>query len=92
MKELTDLCATLTLSYGICSNHTGKQDIWEIVKIINEIGGRYYCLITDYGQTVNASPVEGYRVFYQYLMNYGISDEDLSLMTRVNPSRLLGID
>jgi len=92
MKELTDLGATLTLSYGACSTHTGRQDIWEIVSIVKEIGARHCCLITDYGQTVNASPVEGYRVFCQHLLNYGISNEDLNLMARVNPSRLLGID
>lgn len=92
MKELTDLGATLTLSYGACSTHTGRQDIREIVSIIKEIGAQHCCLITDYGQTVNASPVEGYRVFYQHLLNYGIPDEDLNLMARVNPSRLLGLD
>jgi len=92
MKELTNLGATLTLSYGVCSTHTGRQDIREIVDIIKEIGAKHCCLITDYGQTVNASPVEGYRVFYQHLLNFGISHEDLNLMTRINPSRLLEIN
>ena len=91
MKELVGLGATLTLSYGVCSPHNGRQDPAEIVQIIKEAGAENCCLITDYGQITSPSPVEGYRVFCQLLHNMGISKEELILMTKKNPARLLSI-
>jgi hypothetical protein len=91
LKELTGLGATLTLSFGVCSLQTGRQDIHEIAKVIKEVGAEHCCLITDYGQVTNPSPVEGYRVFCQLLSNIGVTDEELMLMTKENPSRLLSI-
>lgn len=91
LKELTDSGATLTLSFGVCSPHNGRQDPSEIVNVIKEIGARHCCLITDYGQTVHASPIEGYRAFCQLLINQGITREEIDLMTKVNPARMLSI-
>ena len=91
MRELTSLGATLTLSYGVCSPQNGRQPVAEIAQIIREIGARHCCLITDYGQIASPSPVEGYRVFCQQLLNAGISKEDIGLMTKENPGRLLSI-
>jgi hypothetical protein len=91
LKELTKLGAWFTLSFGVCSTQTGRQDIREIANVIKEIGAEHCCLITDYGQVTNPSPVEGYRVFCQLLSTIGVSNEELDLMTKVNPSRLLSI-
>ncbi len=91
LRELTKLGATLTLSFGVCSTQTGRQDIREIANVIKDIGAQHCCLITDYGQVTNPSPVEGYRVFCQLLSTIGIASEELHLMTKENPSRLLSI-
>lgn len=91
LKKLTELGATLTLSYGVCSPHNGRQDPAEIVKVIKETGAKHCCLITDYGQVTSPSPVEGYRVFCQLLSNLGISREEIHLMTKENPARLLSL-
>jgi len=47
---------------------------------------------SDLGQRDNAHPVEGYRMFLRMLRNYGLSDADLNLVSRVNPARLLGLE
>ena len=91
LKELTNLGATLSLSYGVCSPHNGRQDPNEIVNVIRKIGAEHCCLITDYGQVTSPSPIEGYRVFCQLLMNMGISRDEIIMMTRTNPARLLSL-
>jgi len=91
LEKLAKLGATLSLSFGVCSTHTGRQDIDEIITIIKTVGARHCCLITDYGQVINPSPVEGYRVFCQLLSNAGISEQEIGVMTKENPSRLLSL-
>lgn len=91
LKELTGLGATLTLSYGVCSPHNGRQDPREIATVIQEIGAQYCCLITDYGQVTSPSPAEGFRVYCELMKNLGITESELDLMTRKNPSRLLSL-
>ncbi|WP_148867810.1 DUF6282 family protein [Thermosediminibacter litoriperuensis] len=89
LKELTSLGATLTLSYGVCSPHNGRQDPREIVNIIKEVKAENCCLISDYGQVYSASPVEGFRAYCYVLLRFGVTEKELDIMTKDNPSRLL---
>lgn len=91
LRELTSLGATLTLSYGVCSSYNGKQDPKEIVSIIKEVGAQSCVLITDYGQVYSPSPVEGLRAFYYLLLRFGVTQKELDMMTKENPSRLLNL-
>jgi len=91
LRELAEYGATFTLSFGACSPHNGRQDPHEIVEIIKGVGAEHCCLITDYGQTVHPSPVEGYRVYCQLLMNLGVTRDEIELMAKKNPARLLSI-
>ena len=91
LKKLAEMGATLSLSFGVCSTQTGRQDIREIAKVIKDVGAGHCCLITDYGQVTNPCPVEGYRVFCQLLLSVGVTKDELDMMTKDNPSRLLSI-
>jgi hypothetical protein len=91
LKELTSLGATLTLSFGVCSPHNGRQDPREIVNIIKEVKAENCCLISDYGQVYSASPVEGLRTYCYVLKRFGVTESELDLMTKDNPSRLLNL-
>ena len=91
MKELAALGATMTLSYGVCSPHNGRQDPAEIVQVVKEVGADHCCLITDYGQVASPSPVEGFRVFCQLLNNLGVSRDEIDRMAKTNPARLLAL-
>lgn len=91
LKELALLGSTLTLSYGVCSPLSGRQDPREIVKIIKEIGPQSCALITDYGQIHNPSPVEGLRAYFYLLLSLGVTRKELDIMAKENPSRLLDI-
>lgn len=91
LEKLVNCEATITLSFGVCSPHNGRQDPHEIVDVIKKIGAENCCLITDYGQTVHPSPVEGYRVYCQLLMGLGVTKDEIEVMTKENPAKLLSL-
>ncbi len=91
MKQLTDLGATVSLSYGVCSPTHGREDPREIVQIIKEIGAKNCILITDYGQVISPSPAQGLLIFYYLLKSLGVSAEELDLMLKTNPAGLLDL-
>ena len=92
VKELVELGAYISLSYGACSPRHGRQDPQEIVDIIKQIGVEPLILVTDYGQVVSPAPVQGLRVFYYLMKSMGVSTADLDLMIKKNPARLLNLD
>lgn len=91
LKELVNNGAVISLSYGACSPHNGRQDPAEIVAVIREIGAENCIMMTDYGQVNSPSPVQGMRVFYYLLKSQGITQQELDMMIKINPARLLNI-
>jgi hypothetical protein len=63
-----------------------------IAEQIRTVGASSTILATDLGQAHNPSPVEGMASFVQQLSDEGISDDDLELMTTLNPASALGLD
>lgn len=92
MQELTDNGAVLSLSYGACSPHNGRQDPEEIVNIIKTIGAEHCIMMTDYGQVNSPSPAQGLRVYYYLMKKLGVTVQELDLMIRQNPAKLLDLD
>lgn len=92
MKELAELGAYISISYGACSPRNGRQDPEEILSIIKQIGAKNLILMTDYGQVVSPAPVEGLRVFYYLMKNLGISGTDIDLMIKKNPAKFLNLE
>ncbi len=62
-----------------------------IAKAVVELGAELNVLATDFGQVVYPSPVEGMRSLISGMLEVGVSEENLDLMTRVIPARLLGL-
>lgn len=92
LKELTRLGAVVSLSYGACSPHNGRQDPEEILGIIRAVGAEHCIMMTDYGQVNSPAPADGLRVFYYLMKKLGCTEEELDLMIRKNPARLLDLD
>ena len=63
------------------------------VSQIKEIGPEKCIISTDLGLFGhNPSPVEGFRMFIATLAHQGMSEEEITLMAKTNPARLLGLD
>jgi len=58
---------------------------------IRKVGPRFCILSSDLGQKGNALPADGFAAFMQALLQRGISRQDVDLMSKQNPARLLGL-
>lgn len=68
------------------------HDPVERVKAIKAIGAEHCIMSTDLGQYWNLPPTEGMRLFISTLLFKGVTPEEIELMAKVNPARLLGLD
>ncbi|OGO24883.1 MAG: hypothetical protein A2144_06635 [Chloroflexi bacterium RBG_16_50_9] len=76
---------------GMLPNEFGHNPA-HIAQIIKTIGPEHCVISTDLGQPQNPLPVEGMRLFIATLLHHGISQEDVELMAKVNPAKLLSLD
>ena len=71
--------------YGVVENEYAEQ-------MIRTCGVDKIIIDSDLGQAGNISPVEGLYQFIERLINdHGISEEEINIMTKTNPAKLLGI-
>jgi len=68
-----------------------RHDPAEMVDVIKAVGAEKCIMSTDLGQIWNPLPVEGMRMFIVTLIKYGISEEEIILMAKKNPAKLLGL-
>ena len=68
-----------------------RHDPAEMVDVIRTVGPERCIVSTDLGQSFNPLPVEGLRMFIITLLKHGIAEEEISLMLKKNPGKLLGI-
>lgn len=59
--------------------------------LIEEVGAAAFTLSTDLGQVGNPTPADGLAQFVDGLLGEGIAEDDIAVMTRVNPARALGL-
>jgi microsomal dipeptidase-like Zn-dependent dipeptidase len=57
---------------------------------VKAVGAQHFTIGTDLGQTGNPSHPDGYQMFVQQLEKAGIARDDIDLMARVTPGKLLG--
>jgi hypothetical protein len=66
--------------------------IEEFAKAIKEVGAENCVIATDLGQYMNPIPADGMKEFILALMSKGIAQEQINLMAKKNPARLLGLE
>ncbi|MGE0539107.1 MAG: DUF6282 family protein [Dehalococcoidia bacterium] len=69
----------------------GTHTTASIAASIREDGPAQAILSTDLGQTQNASPPEGLRMFIAAMLQEGLSDDEVRRMVQDNPAALLGL-
>jgi hypothetical protein len=68
-----------------------RHDPAQMVDVIKTVGAEQCIVSTDLGQGFNPLPVEGLRMFIVTLLKYGITEDEINLLTKINPSKLLGL-
>jgi Family of unknown function (DUF6282) len=64
----------------------------EYVRTIRAVGAEHMILSGDFGQAVNPPHPEAWKQLLEIMRKAGVSAEDLDLMTRKNPAKLLGLE
>ncbi len=91
-KEMAMKGAYLNFCYNqTVSNGTFGERTKRVAQAIKNIGASHCCLSTDSGNNLFSLPIEGLRSFTQVLMALGIDEQEIDLMIRQNPSRILDL-
>jgi predicted metal-dependent phosphotriesterase family hydrolase len=69
-----------------------RDDPEEMVEAIRAVGAEHCIITTDLGQYMNPPAAEGMRMFIALLLKNGITEHEIELMAKVNPSKLLGLN
>lgn len=64
-------------------------DPFETVNVIKTIGAERCLIASDFGQVLHLETVYGMRVFIRALLAFGIKPEEIDIMIKRNPARLL---
>jgi len=63
----------------------------QLVERIRRVGPARCILSSDCGKLAGPPPVEGLRMFYQLLLDSGISAAEIEVMGQINPAKLLNL-
>jgi hypothetical protein len=69
----------------------GEFDKEYLVEMIRRVGPERTTIGSDLGQVGNPYPVEGFKTCIRDLLDMGVTDEEIALMMRENPARLLDL-
>jgi len=92
IAELADQGAFIEVAaaYGIPSyeSETEAKYTYQIIKTV----GAHRCIMSsDFGTGGRSNPIEGMRVFIRAMMRQGVKKEEIDIMTKENPARVLGL-
>jgi hypothetical protein len=94
MKQLADLgvyvgtyCQPM-----IPSLYQPVADPMETIRTIQEIGPERCIIGSDFGQVLHMDTVDGMRVFIRALLGYGIKPEQIKVMLKDNPAKLMWLE
>ena len=90
-KEMASLGVYLELCLNTCMPPNPRISYEEYANIIRAIGAQHCVLVSDMGQIYNPTPVQGLRMLIVNMLQQGISEEDIDIMTKENPAYLLGL-
>ena len=62
-----------------------------VAQSIRELGAKNCIMSTDFGRYGLSTPVEGLRQFIACVLDLGIGPDDIQLMVKTNPEKLLGL-
>jgi hypothetical protein len=91
MKEAATLGAFLEFVGSTPVSPDAAQRYDRFAAAIKQIGPQFCILSSDLGQATNPRPAEGFGAFLVAMRARGFSPQDVDLMSKHNPARLLGL-
>jgi hypothetical protein len=88
---MVDLGAILEFTMGGLSPNRGHGDLYQMADAIKSVGHQHCILATDAGAIDTPSPPEDLRTFCYLLRSAGIPEQEVDVMVRDNPRKLMGM-
>jgi hypothetical protein len=89
--RMVDMGAFIEHCFGMTMPLT-RVDPMTIVEAIKAVGAEHCIMSTDLGQAHNPAPAEGMRMMVATMLRCGLTEKELALMIKTNPSLLLDLD
>jgi hypothetical protein len=91
-KELGRMGAYIEQCFVSCMPVLGGMNPKVLVDHIKAVGEEHCILSTDFGQALHPTPPEGFRMMVANMIQFGLSEKEIEILVKVNPSKLLGLD
>ena len=91
MQECASMGAYIEFVYNGIIGPFKEFELPDYARAIRAIGAEHAILASDLGQPVNPPHTDGLKTYFEGLMQAGITESDIDLMTRRNPAQLLKI-
>ncbi|MFB0557833.1 MAG: DUF6282 family protein [Candidatus Bathyarchaeia archaeon] len=91
-RWMADRGVFLEMCYSSLSPAWRCTSIDEVAEEVREVGPEHYILASDLGQVHNPPPPEGLRIYVMMLLERGFEPDEIRVMVRDNPERLLGLE
>ncbi len=93
-KEMARLGALLNHCWGYMQPKPvgAGQDPSKVAEAIKAVGPKHCIMSSDMGIWYSPPPVEGMRCFAEVMMQCGLTRQDIDVMMKTNPARVLGLD
>jgi hypothetical protein len=91
LKEISSMGAFLEHYAAPYRDHYSQK--WEmLIKVIKSVGADKCVLESDSGHSISAHPIEAMRHFIYNLRKRGITKQEIEIMSKRNPAKLLGLE
>ena len=90
MKQATRLGAYIELVGGSVSPAAASR-LDQLAETIRHVGPQFCILSSDLGRKGNPLPADGFAALLDAMRARGFTDQELGVMTRANPARVLGL-
>ncbi len=92
IKYLSSLGAYTEFVFGNLMPRLGAMDPADYVDLVHELGAEKCIMGSDLAQCMDPTPAEGFRFFIGTMLQFGCTDEEVELMAKINPAKLLDLE
>jgi hypothetical protein len=80
------------LEYVLGEGITNQKEFEHWTGLIKQVGPQNVVIGTDLGQWGRSTPTDGYKVMIPRMLKAGFTQQQLDVMMKTNPARLLGLE
>jgi hypothetical protein len=89
-KELAGMGAYIECTFALCMPPMILSH-GDIAGYIKTIEPEHCVLCTDFGQIFNPPATEGFHMMLATMLMFGLSEDELEILVKVNPAKILGL-